>query len=301
VVRLVAAIVEATVGSGTGYPLRVNVAGAYPPVWWPAGYIPAVGDAIKVLMVDGIAVVHSPVVNTQRPLTGTVNAVPANGLLPVDTVVGLLRCRYVGAAPSIGALVRLDWQATAPWVWPSAAAAIGLPPPTGTGGGPVAPPTGGSGTLSVTATDSGTYNAQYANWTGQNGLDLTQGTYSGVAYTGAWFYGAAPSQAAGATITGLRLRLGARRRMGNYNSNLDVTLWVTSNTTKPAGDTTRVAGPYVVQFAPNAGATWVDIPLSWAPQIIAGGGIAIAGGSYGGMVGIGTDPASGQLQIDWTR
>lgn len=300
VVRLVPGVVSAEAGSTTGYPLVVNVGGTFPPVWWPAGYIPTAGDAVKVLMVDGVAVVHSPVVTTQRPLTGTVAGTSAGGLVPVTTVVGVLQCRYVGTAPAAGVLVRLDWQATTPWVWPSAASA---PPPPDGGGGvdPIPPPITGSGTLSVTAIDSGTFNTRYANWTGQNGLDLTQGSYGGVAYTGAWFYGSAPSQLAGANITGLRLRLGARRRMGNYNSNLDLTVYATSNGSKPGGDTTRVAGPVVLTLPPNAPAQWVGLPLGLVGPIIAGGGLAIAGGGYGGVSGIGADPASGQLQIDWTR
>ena len=301
VVRLIAATVQPQPGSVTGYPLVVNVGGSFPPVWWPAGYIPTDGDAVKVLLVDGVAVVHSPVVTTQRPLTGTVAGTPLAGLVPVTTVVGVLQCRYTGSAPASGVLVRLDWQATTPWVWPSAASTP-LPPTGGGGGGnPDPPPVSGSGTLSVTAIDSGTYNTRYANWTGQNGLDLTQGTYSGTAYTGAWFYGNAPSQIAGASVAAARLRLGARRHMGNYNAPLDLTLWVTGNPTKPAGDTTRIAGPYVLTIPPGAGAGWYEIPQSFAAGIIPGGGLAIAQGGYGGVVGIGADPASGQLEIDWRR
>src|SRR6185312_16829432 len=109
VVRLVPGVVEASAGAASGYPLVVNVAGSYPPVWWPAGYIPTAGDAVKVLMVDGVAVVHSPVVATQRPLTGTVAGTAAGGTVPVTTVVGVLQCRYVGTPPAAGVLVRLDW------------------------------------------------------------------------------------------------------------------------------------------------------------------------------------------------
>ena len=302
VVRLVPGVVQVAPG-GTAGSLVVNVGGTYPPVWWPAGYIPAAGDAVKVLLVDGIAVVHSPVITTGRPLTGTVAGTATAGTVPVTTTSGVLACRYTGSAPAVGVIVRLDWQATEPWVWPSAASTVPpvTPGPGGGGGNPTPPPTSTSGTLSVTALDSGTYNARYANWTGQNGLDLTQGTWSGVAYTGAWFYGGAAGQLAGAAVSQVRIRLGNRRHIGNYNSPLDLTLYATSNGSKPGGDTSRVLGPFVVTLAPNASAQWVELPWQWGPTLVAGGGVAIAGGGYGGVDGIGADPASGQLQIDWRR
>lgn len=294
VVRLVPGVVVA----GTTGGLAVNVNGATPPVWWPAGYIPTVGDAVKVLMVDGTAVVHSPVVTTQRPLTGTVAGTPSAGTVPVDTTGGTLLCRFVGTAPAVGALVRLDWQATSPWIWPNAAAST----PEGPGGGgevPIPPPVTETGTLSVTALDSGSWSVQ--GWSSFHGTNLTQGTYSGSTYTGAWFHGSAPGQLAGRTITGFRLRHGARRRMGNYNSPLVLQVWRTTNSTRPPGDTNRVEGPATFTLGPNQPAGWVDLPPAWGAAIVAGGGLAIAGGAYGGVVGIGEDGASGQLQIDWQR
>lgn len=295
VVRLVPGRVEAVSGSTLG----VNVGGTYPPVWWPAGYIPAAGDSVKVLMVDGTAVVHSPVVATERPLTGTVAGTASGGLVPVSTTAGTLQCRYVGTAPSSGALVRLDWQATAPWIWPSAAAATPTPPPD-QGGGPTPPPVDQNGVLSVTALDSATWNTQYRNWTGQNGLNLTQGSWGAANYTGAWWYGTAPQQVAGRTVTRFQVRLGARRHIGSYNSPLALQVYRTTDLTRPGGDTNRVEGPTVITLAPDAGPAWVDLPVSMGQAIAdSGGGLAIAGGSYGGVAGIGEDPASGQLFYDW--
>lgn len=301
VVRLVPGVVQAEPGATGSYPLAVNVGGTFPPVWWPAGYIPTLGDAVKVLLVDGIAVVHSPVTATQRPLTGTVQGTASNGQVPVTTAAGVLQCRFVGTAPAVGTLVRLDWQATTPWVWPSVAAPV-VPPGTGppSGGGPTPPPTATTGALSVVALDSATWNARYSNWTGQNGLDLTQGTWSGTAYTGAWWYGSAPTQLAGRTITRFQIRLGGRRRIGNYNAALGLQLFITSDLSRPAGDTTRIVGPHVITLAPGQGPGWVDLPTSWGLHLATnGGGLAIAGGDYGGVVGIGGDPASGQLFFDW--
>jgi hypothetical protein len=283
-----------------GAALAVNVNGANPPVWWPAGYIPTVGDAVKVLMVDGTAVVHSPVITTQRPLTGTVSGTAANGTVAVVTTAGTLQCRYVGTAPASGALVRLDWQATTPWVWPSAAATTPDVPTDG-GGGPTAPPTTETGTLSVVAQDSGTWSGRGV-WDSYYATHLTQGTYNSVAYSGAWFYGGAPAQIAGRRIGGFRLRLGSRRRMGNYNAALTLQVYRTTNNTRPGGDTTRVEGPATFSLAPGAGAQWVTLPAAWGQSIVdGGGGLAIAGGSYGGVTGVGEDAASGQLQFDWQR
>lgn len=295
VVALVPATVVA-VASG----LAVNVNGSLPPVWWPAGYIPTVGDAVKVLMVDGTAIVHSPVIVGQRPLTGTVAAVPVNGLVPVTTTAGTTQCRFTGTAPAVGVLVRLDWQATTPWVWPSAASTT-TPPPVVDPGQPGAPPVTTAGTHLVASNDSGSWSS--AGWSSFHGTDLTQGAYGGgTTYTGAWFYGSAPQQIAGATVTGFSLRLGARRRIGSYNAALTLNVYRTTNVNRPGGDTSRVEGPVGIVLPAGAGAQWVGLPASWGQAIAnGGGGIAIAGGSYGGVVGIGSDPVSGQLAFDWSR
>ncbi len=297
VVRLKVGVVVTAEGGG----LAVNVDGGMPPVWWPAGYIPQPGDAVGVLLVNGMGVVHSPVIRGQRPLTGTVEGAPSSGTVPVGTAAGTLACRYVGDPPDIGELVRLDWQSTTPWVWPSTAAALPLPgaPNPAVPGGPSAPPTATGGTLPVTALDSGTWSSRGA-WDSYYGTHLTQGAYGGRSYSGAWFYGAAPQQIAGRTVAGLRIRVGARRHMGSYNAPLALQLFLHSAPTRPGGDVARVAGPHVVTLAPGAGAGWVDLPAEWGQALADnGGGIGIAGGTYGGVTGIGEDPASGQLQIDW--
>lgn len=298
----VVALVPATVVAVAGG-LAVNVGGTTPPVWWPAGYIPTAGDAVKVLMVDGTAIVHSPVIVGQRPLTGTVAAVPANGLVPVTTSAGTVQCRYTGSAPAVGVLVRLDWQATTPWVWPSAATttappdSTAPPPPSG----PPAPPTTSTGVHQVAAFDSGSWSSQ--GWSTFHATNLTQGAYGGgSSYTGAWFYGSVPQQIAGASVTSFAIRLGARRRIGSYNSGLTLNLYRTTDATRPSGDTTRVEGPTAISLGVDAGAQWVALPTSWGQSIVtSGGGIAIAGGSYGGVAGIGEDPGSGQLALEWSR
>ena len=297
VVRLKAGVVV-TVDGG----VAVNVDGALPPVTWPAGYIPTAGDAVRVLMVDGAAVVMGPVITTGlRPLTGTVQGAASSGTVPVTTTAGVLQCRYVGTTPAIGALVRLDWQSTSPWIWPSTAATIPTPDP-GAGGGtaPPPPPTTNSGTLTITAIDSGSW--QVGGTWAWAGTDVYQYRYgSSRENRGAWFYGNGAAQLAGATITGARIRLGARLRIGSYNDVLPLHLYLHTNPGRPSGDLNRVAGPADVAIAANAGAQWVTIPVAWGQALIAGGGIAVAGPPYVGIAGVGTDPASGQLQLDWRR
>ncbi|MHA7132532.1 hypothetical protein [Oerskovia turbata] len=296
VVRLRAGVV---VAAGTG--VAVNVDGALPPVAWPAGYIPTAGDPVKVLMVDGEAVVLGPVIRDGlRPLTGTVTGAATTGTVPVDTATGVLACRYVGTAPSIGALVRLDWQSTSPWIWPSAAATVPTPAPDPGGSTPPPPPATTTGTLTVAALDSGSW--QVGGTWAWAGTDVYQWRYgSNRENRGAWFYGNAAGQLAGATITGARIRLGARLRIGSYNAAQALHLYRHTNPSRPGGDVARVAGPHDVTLAPGAGPQWVDIPAAWGQDLITGGGIAVAGSPYVGITGVGSDPASGQLQLDWRR
>lgn len=301
VVRLKAGVVV-TVEGQSGF--AVNVDGSLPPVTWPAGYIPTTGDAVRVLMVDGAGVVMGPVITTGlRPLTGTVQGAATSGTVPVTTDAGVLACRYVGTAPAIGALVRLDWQSTSPWIWPSTAATIPTPDP-GTGGGttpPPPPPVTTSGTLTVTATDSGSW--QVGGTWAWAGTDVYQWRYGSARENrGAWFYGNGPRQLAGATVTRLRLRVGARLRIGDYNAALVAHMYRHTSTSRPTGDVARVEGPTNITLAPGQQPAFVDLPVAWGQALVdTGGGIAIAGSPYLAMSGVGDDPASGQLLIDWRR
>lgn len=165
---------------------------------------------------------------------------------------------------------------------------------------PVAPPPGGGqvGTAMFPAIDSGTARVG-SGWNSPSGQNLWQGSYGGPAFAGAWFYGTGPSGLAGRTITGARLLLGARRHMGNHNSPATINLYAHNSATRPVGDVTRTSGAYGVVMQPGSGGGWVNIPLPYAAQIIAGGGISIAGNPYAGIVGRGEDPNSGLLAIDW--
>lgn len=296
VVRLLPGVV---VAAGSGY--AVNVDGSTPPASWPAGYIPTVSDAVKVLVVDGAAHVLGPVIEGQRPGEGTISGAPSSGVVPVDTVAGTVQARYAGSAPAIGSLVFLDWQMTTPRILPGVAAVVPPPPAPVDPDAPPPPPTVDSGTLDVTASDSATWSSRGV-WDGYYGTSLVQGSYGGRSYSGAWFYGDAPSQIVGRTVAGARVRLGGRLHMGSYNAPLALNLWLHTSRSRPGGDVSRISGPHVVTLTPGAGAQWVEIPAGWGQEIVnTGGGLSVAGGTYGGVHGVGDDPASGQIQLDWVR
>jgi hypothetical protein len=131
---------------------------------------------------------------------------------------------------------------------------------------------------------------------------VVQGSYNGRSYSGAWFYGSAPRRVAGRTITGARLRLGARRSMGNYNASLTLSMWRHTSEILGSGDVSRVEGPHDVTIAANAPAQWVSLPTAWGQALADnGGGVGITGGSYGGVNGVSDDRESGLLQLDWRR
>lgn len=297
VVRVLPGLVVPRAGVSGAFDVVVN--GARPQVMWPAGYIPASNDAVRVLLVDGQAQVLGPVIDGQRPGSGTVAGAASGGLVPVDTASGTLNARYTGTAPSLGTLVFLDWQMTTPRVMPGAAASLPTPDAPEAPAPPPPPPSSTGGALSVAALDSGTWSSRGV-WDGYYASHLTQGSYGGRTYSGAWFYGDAVRQLEGRTITRLQVRLGARRRMGNYNSALTLNLWLHGNPTRPGGDVSRLDGPFPVAISPNAGPQWVDVPAAWGTHMAtSGGGLGISGGSYGGVTGVGADPASGQMTIDW--
>ncbi len=297
-VSVVAGQVVATASGG----LAVNLAGATPTVQWPGGYIPQAGDPVRVLLIGDTAVVLGPITATERPLIGTVSGAAAGGYVPVSTTAGTLQCRYAGTAPATSTVVFLDWQATTPRILsPGAVAATSADVVVPNAPAPP-PPSPSSGTLTVPALDSATWNATYSSWSSYYGTKVLQGSWSSDALRGAWFYGSAPSRIAGKTITAARLRLGARLHVGSYSSTLDLQLYRHTSGTRPTGDVTRVAGPSAVTIAVDAAAGDVAIPTAWAQAIVdSGGGIGLSGGSYGGVYGVGDDPASGQLSLDWTN
>lgn len=281
--------------------LAVNVNGATPAVAWPGTYIPTLGDAVLVQVLDGRATVLGPIASEPRPMYGTVSGSASGGYVPVDTTIGTVQARYAGTAPAASTVVFLNWEATVPRLLSNSAVAS-TSSSTDTPTAPEPPPGAPStGTLTMTALDSATWNATDGVWTGYYGTKVVQGSWSSVVLRGAWFYGSQAQAIAGKTVTAARIRLGARLHIGSYNSALSLQTYHHTSGTRPAGDVTRDAGPAAISLAVNAPAGWYSLDLTLAGLLVsAGGGIGFSGGSYGGVYGVGDDPASGQIELDWT-
>lgn len=158
-----------------------------------------------------------------------------------------------------------------------------------------------------TATDSGTWDYAGTRWSDFHGKDLTQGSYGGKAYAGAWFYGGQPKlKLAGFTVAKAEVRIGARRRLGSWGQS--VALHLKLHTSASRGGSFVTSGTHDVTLGPTPqGAQWVTLPASWGQTLITdGGGLGIAGDPYAGVVGVGSaskglDPQSGLLRLTWTR
>lgn len=254
------------------------------------------GDALPTYVVIGsytgtqkregtVTAVNAPVVTLEAP-TGSGNFVTAT---------------YLGGAPSVGNVMRLLWQG-------SDVTALGVvggtpAPPTPPPPPPPPAPVKTTGTLHAYATDSATYSAGYG-WNSYYGSNVYQGDGSlwgaSSSNNGAWFYNAYTKNLAGLVISAVRLRLPQRNNAGQSGSQIQLNVYVHSNDYRPGGDTSRVLGPYGFTLAPAQGAHWVNLPTAAGDQLKNGGGIAISGGGYLGLFGIGLDSASGQLDIDWS-
>lgn len=283
--------------------LVVNVDGVERPAWWPAGYIAARGDAVRVLIADGEAQVLGPVITAPRAGEGTVAGAAVSGRVPVDTIHGQVLARFAGSAPSSGQLVLLDWQATEPRLLGGAATAVPAPDDSGSDEAPPRPPASdpASGTESVAAVQSSTYGAA-SGWN-RYGDTVNQFRWGSEAEsTGAWFYGSRLNVLRGAVIVGARLYLPARRRIGSYNSAVTLNLYRHTSRTRPSGNVTRAGSAEGVSLPANWSGGWVDIPSAFAQALVdSGGGIAIHGAPYAGVEGLSGSASSGRLRLDWTR
>ncbi|WP_282946939.1 hypothetical protein [Cellulomonas endometrii] len=273
---------------------------------WPATVL-VDGDKVQVLLVDGTAHVIGPVVAAPRPVSGTIAGAASSGLIPVTTTTGAVQARYAGTAPAIGTLVGLIWQGGAPpLLLPGALAPIATDPRPAPEV-PVAPPSApDTGTLLVSAVGSGSWRT--GSWGWADTADVVQGgaPFAAQDSRGGWWYGDQARSLAGRTITRLRFRVPARTRIGMFADTLPAHFYRTGDVVRPGADFTRVTGPHDVTVPPGwnppADQGWVDLPAAWGQAIAdTGGGIGTAGSPYLGLLGVGADPASGQLLFDWTR
>jgi hypothetical protein len=169
---------------------------------------------------------------------------------------------------------------------------------------PEPPPANPPGSETLIATASDTYWGpggwgSYATSRG-GGEDVYTGTWSGATVTGAWFYGAPRPALQGKTISRLRLRLPARIRAGNYNDPATIHVYAHTSGARPGGDVNRVTGPHDITVPPGFAGGDFDLPLSFAPALVGGGGISIAGNPYAAFNSRLDEATSGRLIIDWS-
>ena len=136
--------------------------------------------------------------------------------------------------------------------------------------------------LLIPAEDSGSYISRW--WSND--------VYNGNSNTGAWFYGSRVADGLrGATIKKIEIFLNPRRASGNAPQ-----VGTHTSGSKPGGNVT-VSNQ--VGLEPRSG--WVELPLSWAGVLQAGGGIGVTPSGYTIWRGTGSDALSGALRFSGTR
>lgn len=279
---------------------------------WLDGITVAAGDGIAVAVTDGgpdgqsSALVLGRRFSGPRPGEGQVTAVPAgSATITVDVEGVSYTARFGGSyTPTVGDNVLLVWQGGAPVVLdevgviPPPAPEDAPPPPVTPAPPPSAPQTG---TSTFTAIDSGTWDPGNGVWSTYYRKNVLQGTAGGYTSQGLWFYGNAPTGLKGRTVTRVRLRYGARKRVGSYNSAAVIHFYKTANRVK-SGAPGFQAGPHDLLLPVNAPAGYIDLPIGWGQSLVdTGGGIGIKDNPYAGFAGVEEDPESGKLIIDWRR
>lgn len=209
--------------------------------------------------------------------------------------------RYLGPIENydLGDNVYVTWDAATPTILGKVNEITVVPPAQP----PPPPPVAQTGETKLNAIASDTWWGP-GGWgsyaTSRNGgEDVYTGTWGGQTVTGAWFYGAPRPELQGKTITRIRFRLPARMAAGNYTA---ATIHFHAHTSqyRPGGDVARVTGPHDVGIPYPFGGAEIDLPLSFAEALVAGGGISIAGNPYAAFNSRLDDPESGKLILNWS-
>lgn len=178
---------------------------------------------------------------------------------------------------------------------PPAPPAVKLPP------SPYRPPSSGRTIISPVQTGS---------WTGArwrtDTFDTIQGAIGGSGnHTGVAFYGNKPRSLGGATVTDAWIRL-RRDKKGGTNKAKDTTLWLVTESTRPAGAPTRTLSTDGPNLNLKEVRDKVAIPNAWAQAMVNGtaGGLAVyrsTGVPYVIMEGRGGWGPAWTLVISWKR
>jgi hypothetical protein len=242
-----------------------------------SGYLPAVGEPVWVLFINGTATILGP---TQlKPDRGTVTGAPSGNLVPVSTIAGAFSVPYAsGLSLSNGQIVKLG-AANGNELFAYAVMSTSPTPAT-----PPSPPGGGSseGFSVFTAIDSGSYQGRW--WTGE--------VYASNTNTGAFFYGSKIADTIPDNAAILSIELNCSIRMLQYQAPI---IGYHGSPTKPGGNVS-IGGAAAV----NITGGYVALPTSIGDYLKANaGGIGIATGGYSILNALAADAQSGALRIRW--
>jgi hypothetical protein len=284
--------------------LAVNVSGNIIPARYYDGVTVQIGDPVAVEFVAGPhgqaeAWVTGRLAPSPRPAQGTIATVPAgSSTITITGTDGATYTAYFASTytPTVGDNVILKWDNGIPTVLAKVGATPAPPPPA-----PVAPPPApaSTGTGRYAAVDTSTYwgPGGWDSWAGGN--NVYQGDYGSGMLTGAWFYGGSPTELAGRTVTAIRFTLGGRNGAGATSSAITVNLYSHTSARRPGGNVSIGGGSATATAQPWQGPTVIGLPLSFAADLLAGGGICITNNPYAGFYGRNAQPNSGYLEIDW--
>lgn len=285
-----------------------NVSGSLLDARWNAAVRPQQGLNIVVdITNDGqgqsTAWVVGAYVDQPRPGTGTVQDVlPAGPAIVIvfeaEDGVTYQTDQFIGTY-NLGDPIYLSWDADKATIIGKIGALA--PPPADTP--PPPPPTQStSGEVSIAPTASDTFGVGgWGRWaTSQNGgEDVYTGTWGGYTLTGSWFYGAPRPELQGKTITRIQFKVPARLNVGASGDAM-IHFYAHDSTARPGGDVNRIVGPHDVNVPQGFGGGFTDLPLTFAPALVAGGGVSISGNPYAGFQSRLDNPSYGQLLIEWT-
>ena len=239
-----------------------------------------------------------------RPSTGTVLTVGVDEIVFTGEDGGAYTTkRFIGAIAGYSPAdpVYLTWDAAQPTIMgliPSVTVVHPAPEPV--------PPGTASGETAMIATASDTFGVGgWGRWAtsqpAQGGEDVYSGTLGAYTLTGSWFYGAPKPELAGKTITRIRFNIPPRlRAVGDYNSSVTIHLYAHTSPSRPGGDVSRTVGPHDVVVTAGSGGGLIDLPLTFAAALTAGGGISIAGNPYVGFASRLDNPENGKLILNWS-
>ena len=237
-----------------------------------------------------------------RPSSGTVNEVIPAGVSTRLAFTGEDGASYTtdrfSGTYSPGDAVNLMWAAGVPTITGKIAAVTTVPEAA-----PPPPPSSAkSGETKLSATASDTFGVGgWGRWatSRSGGEDVYAGTWAGYTLTGSWFYGAPRPELAGKTITRILFKVPARLSVG-ASGTATIHAYAHTSGSRPGGDVNRVTGPFDIPVPQGYGGGYTDLPLSFAPTLVAGGGISIAGDPYVGFQSRLDNPEFGKLIISWS-